>query len=321
MLRTLFKGIKNLNYNGFLMLNRNWVAEDLTLFRKYGLMPHFAPCIKVLIKDIILAQEDFELHKNALCEYDMPWFIVLHEAYRDGLAMLSILLRNNPGAIKTERILYRNEFETVAMYTMLIASDLQQCPLELFEMIFYADGFDPNELCDGKTLLNRCITHCWEWHKIINILIEHPLLNINYVDKLNKHPLVVAFKTENSRVHGYGPRCSSFIKILLSRKDLKIDVVVQSLPIIFKWSTTQDRIYKKLFCKDRSYYRRFLWKTIRLIFIAIMKEKDNVWSLLPAEILEKILYEFGWEKITPDPFPTMKQLTRYQTSGISWIEK
>lgn len=225
-----------------------------------------------------------------------------YQEYREQLQMLEILLEKFPFVFVSGRYLFHQEFETLSFLTIQIMDDWNVYPLELIDLILFSKHCDPNQLSYGKTLLYHCITKLYKPKKIVSILLEHPRLNINYVDKFNIHILGFLFR----RCHE--PGTQKLIELVLKRPDLDVEKVMESLPHVLKWSSAQDHIYVKLFLKDRSYYRRFLWRTKRLIFLARLKDPSNVWSSLPLEIIQMILVDFGWEKVQPPQFPAINNI-------------
>lgn len=314
--KTQHSFFSDLNFKFFLFFNYNskWTETDLQIFRKHNLNPNFNNAIVSLIPNIILAYENCHYNDTQLkSRYDddddddvIKNYIEDHEFYQEGLTMLKILLRNNQHVFNKERILILGEYETISMYTIIKMHHAHVYPPELAEIVFYANNFNPNEITFGKTLLHNCITHINRPKKIIDILIQHPLLNINYTDKMNIHPISILFKTLDDKYYA-----KKLINIILDKrgKDLNIGVIMESFPHVKTWSPRQDKFYTKIFLKDRSYYRRFLWKTKRLIFIARLKERNNnVWSLLSLDIISLIFIDFGWEKIEPPKFPQIKDI-------------
>lgn len=295
--------IVDLNFKLFRIFTRNWTEKDLLLFRKYKINPESRFAFKRLIREIVGFYEDcFNIKREiSYCLNDVDVDVKglgieykeSHDYYQDHLLMLKILINNNPTAFETERILIGSEYETIAIYTIYIMDMEDVYPPELIEIIFYADNFNPNQITYGKTLLHNLISLSVKWGlkvETLDILLQHPLLDINYTDYRNEHILAFFFKNIQTI-----RQSTQIIEILLKkREDIRLDVIKTS---DFKtWSKKQLKIYNILL-KDRDYYRLIQWKKIRLIFIARLKECGNIWSWLPMEIIYLIIFDFGWERV------------------------
>ncbi len=299
----------DLQFKQFMLCNPDWTAKDLQLFRKHDWIPIFHRVIKPVVNGLLSAYDDYDLAKSRLeyCAQDKDAYdslIESHTLYREGLTMLGILFEKTPTALSSERITTSdNEWETVTLYILKTMSHMGQYPQELIELVFYSNHFDPNQINCGKTLLSYCMSHLHHPHKLISILIQHPRLNINYTDALNAHPLAMLFQ-KASEIY----QCRQLMESVLTRKNLNVDAVMESMPHVATWSTTQDNLYLKLFLKDRSYRQCIAWEKKRLVFIARLKEQDNVWCWIPEEIVYMILVDFGSENVQPPKFPLIKNI-------------